>query len=80
MKRKPNPRPSAEATRVAQPRSPRAYQRAAWSTRPPSSGQRRKQVEREQDEVCVAEPGGDPVECIREASAGQPDEEHTEHE
>ena len=44
-------------------------------------GQRRKEVEREQDEVRVAEPGGNPVERIWEASAcGQRDEEHPEHE
>ena len=43
-------------------------------------GQRRKQVEREQDEVRVTEPGGDPVERVGESSGRQPDEEHTQHE
>jgi hypothetical protein len=58
--------PTSAATRVAQPRSPLARQSAARSTRPPSSGKRGNQVEDEQGEVDVAEPGGNAVDGARQ--------------
>ena len=79
MKRKPNPRPSTDATRVAQADPPRVPQsRVEHATA--VEGQRRSRLNASKDEVRVTEPGRRPVERVGEPSGRQPDEEHTEHE